>query len=123
MSFTVNLKNEESFDLINVTVNKEGVDTIVSLNEISSIVSNEQPQSQAGLNPQGPNSQVGGRSMRKSSKKSAKKTVKKECPVKTSQTHKGKDGVVRRLYKRAGDFFVKVKSSVTGKFVYKKVKA
>lgn len=55
--------------------------------------------------------------------KSAKKTVKKECPVKTSRTHKGKDGVVRRLYKRGVDFFVKVKSSVTGKFVYKKVKA
>jgi len=60
----------------------------------------------------------GGRSVRKSSKKS----VKKECPVKTSRTYKGKDGVVRRLYKRAGDFFVRVKSKVTGKFGYRKVK-
>ena len=69
----------------------------------------------------------GGRSMRKSSKKtvkkSAKKTVKKECPTKTSRTYKGKDGVVRRLYKRAGDFFVRVKSKITGKFGYRKVKA
>jgi hypothetical protein len=55
--------------------------------------------------------------------KTGGKSAKKECPTKTSRTYKGKDGVVRRLYQRAGDFFVRVKSNVTGKFGYRKVKA
>jgi hypothetical protein len=99
---------------INLTYAKPDPDVVPFADELNILVS---PPFDS------PRSEGGGRSVRKSSKKSAKKTVKKECPVKTSRTHKGKDGVVRRLYKRGVDFFVKVKSSITGKFVYKKVKA
>jgi len=49
--------------------------------------------------------------------------VKKETPVKTEKTHKCKDGVVRRLYRKGADFCVKMKSKITGKMTYKKVKA
>ena len=42
--------------------------------------------------------------------------------VKTSQSHKCKDGVTRKLYKKGENFFVKMKSKITGKFNYKKIK-
>lgn len=50
------------------------------------------------------------------------KSTKPSSPVKTARTHKCKDGIVRRLYKRGVDFFVKRKSEKTGKMSYRKVK-
>lgn len=45
----------------------------------------------------------------------------KSSPMKTSKSHKCKDGVFRKLYKKGKDFFVKMKSK-NGKFTYRKVK-
>ena len=60
-------------------------------------------------------------------KKSARKTAStkkpKSSPVKTARSHKCKDGVVRKLYKKGENLFVKMKSKETGKFTYRKVKA
>jgi hypothetical protein len=58
----------------------------------------------------------------RSAKVSRSKTAKHESPVKTARTHKGKDGVIRRLYKKGQEFYVKIKSKITGKFGYRKVK-
>lgn len=54
--------------------------------------------------------------------KKYKKSVPKSSPVKTARSHKCKDGVVRKLYKKGENFFVKMKSKETGKFIFKKVK-
>lgn len=51
------------------------------------------------------------------------KSVKKSSPVSTGRTYKCKDGVTRKLYRRGDEMCVKMKSKVTGKMVYKKVKA
>jgi len=51
-----------------------------------------------------------------------RKSVKAITPVKTEKTHKCKDGVIRRLYAKGQDLYVKMKNSTTGKFVYKKIK-
>jgi hypothetical protein len=54
---------------------------------------------------------------------SMRKSVKKlNSPVKTGMTHKCKDGVERKLYKKGVDMYVKMKSKKTGKMIYKKVK-
>lgn len=62
----------------------------------------------------------GGSLKRKTSKKSVKK--EKESPIKTNKTHKCKDGKERKLYKKGGDMYVKMKSQVTGKMIFKKIK-
>jgi hypothetical protein len=52
-----------------------------------------------------------------------KKSVKKQpIYVKINISHKCKDGIERVLYQKGENFYVKVKSKVTGKFVFKKTK-
>jgi len=79
------------------------------------------------LNPafNDPNFEGGRRTIKKtkSDKKTPKTKSTKSSPIKTARSHKCKDGVVRKLYKKGENFFVKMKSKETGKFTYRKVKA